>query len=122
MVVIAMFLTACGGGQSTIPVLTEEEIAAIEDDVAKKQVELDAQLEQVFGLSVQELEQSATQKEEPARVKHKVFPKEPGEPEQTLEDSLSYPSADEHRAVSGDNYAENLLERPFTPGEMVFQP
>jgi hypothetical protein len=34
---------------------------------------------------------------------------------------VSYPSADESRAVSGDNYNENLFERPFTAGNMQFQ-
>lgn len=51
---------------------------------------------------------------------------QPGEPnpeaERTLEDSDASIKAYEHRVVSGDNFLNNLYERPFTAQEMEYQP
>lgn len=44
------------------------------------------------------------------------------EPDQTLEDSDSSIKADENRVLSGDNFLNNLYERPFTAYDMVYQP
>lgn len=44
------------------------------------------------------------------------------EPYQTLEDSDSSLRADENRVLSGDNFLNNLYERPFTAYEMEYQP
>lgn len=49
-------------------------------------------------------------------------PGEPPEPERTLEDSDSSIKAEEHRVLSGDNFLDNLYERPFTSEEMIYQP
>ncbi len=50
----------------------------------------------------------------------------PGEPnseaERILEDTDSSIKAEEKRAVSGDNFLDNLFERPFTSQEMDYQP
>jgi len=43
-------------------------------------------------------------------------------PERTLEDVGSSHFASEHKVTSGENYLNNLYERPFTAEEMVFQP
>jgi hypothetical protein len=40
----------------------------------------------------------------------------------TLEDSDSSTRAEEHRTLSGDNFLNNLYERPFTSEEMIYQP
>ena len=40
----------------------------------------------------------------------------------TLKDSDSSIRAYENRAVTGDNFLNNLYERPFTSQEMVYQP
>lgn len=120
LLLIALLAAACGGAQPKR--LSAEEIASIQATVSQQQAEFDAQLEQVMEMDVKELEQSARQQQEPPRIQHKIIPEQPVPVEQTLEDSLSYISADENRAISGDNYAENLFERPFTTGDMVFQP
>ena len=39
-----------------------------------------------------------------------------------LEDSDSSTKAEEHRTLSGDNFLNNLYERPFTSEEMIYQP
>ena len=44
------------------------------------------------------------------------------EPERTLKDVSASHSAWEHRATSGDNLGSGLYERPFTSGEMIYQP
>lgn len=44
------------------------------------------------------------------------------EPFRTLEDSSSKSRASEKRAISGDNFLNNLYERPFTSEEMTYQP
>lgn len=49
-------------------------------------------------------------------------PAEVPETERTLEDSDSSIKADENRALSGDDFTENLYERPFTSREMIYQP
>lgn len=47
---------------------------------------------------------------------------EPPVPERTLVDSNSSYKAHENRAVLGDNFLDNVYERPFTSKEMVYQP
>lgn len=44
------------------------------------------------------------------------------EPFRTLEDTNSSARANENRAISGDNFNNNLYERPFTSQDMVYQP
>ncbi len=44
------------------------------------------------------------------------------EPDQTLEDSDSSLRAEENRVLSGDNFLNNLYERPFTANDMIYQP
>ena len=44
------------------------------------------------------------------------------DPNRTLADSDSSIRAEEHRVLSGDNFNNNLYERPFTSREMVYQP
>ncbi len=55
-----------------------------------------------------------------------IPPLQPGEPnsepERVLEDSDASIKAYEHRVVSGDNFLNNLYERPFTSEEMEYQP
>ena len=55
-----------------------------------------------------------------------IPPLQPGEPnpeaERILEDSDASIKAYEHRAVSGDNFLDNLFERPFTSQDMEYQP
>jgi hypothetical protein len=46
----------------------------------------------------------------------------PAEAERTLEDSDASIKAEEKRVVSGDNYLNNLYERPFTSIDMEYQP
>jgi len=43
-------------------------------------------------------------------------------PERTLKDSDSSLRANEKRVLSGDNFLKNLYERPFTSGDMIYQP
>ena len=52
----------------------------------------------------------------------KLTPGEITSPERTLEDADSGIKAEEHRTLTGDNFLENLFERPFTAQEMVYQP
>ncbi len=52
----------------------------------------------------------------------KLQPGEPTSAERTLEDADASIKAAEHRALTGDNFLENLYERPFTSQEMVYQP
>ena len=52
----------------------------------------------------------------------KLAPGEITSPERTLEDADSSIKAEENRALTGDNFLENLFERPFTAQEMVYQP
>ncbi len=49
-------------------------------------------------------------------------PEEVPEPERTLEDVGSSHFSYEHRVTSGDNFLNGLYERPFTSGEMIYQP
>lgn len=49
-------------------------------------------------------------------------PGEVPEPDQTLEDSDSSLRSDENRVLSGDNFLNNLYERPFTAYDMIYQP
>ncbi len=51
-----------------------------------------------------------------------LLPGDPPEAERTLEDSDSSIRAYENRTLSGDNFLENLYERPFTSQEMIYQP
>jgi hypothetical protein len=44
------------------------------------------------------------------------------EPERTLEDVNANLKAKEHRVLSGDTFTKNIYERPFTSGEMIYQP
>ena len=44
------------------------------------------------------------------------------EAERTLKDVSSSHLASEHRVSSGDNLSKGLYERPFTSGEMIYQP
>lgn len=50
------------------------------------------------------------------------IPDDPPEPERTLADSDSSLRAEEGRTLSGDNFLNNLYERPFTSHEMVYLP
>ncbi len=58
--------------------------------------------------------------EEP--LKPSIWPEDPPESERTLEDSDSSLRSYENRVLSGDNFLDNLYERPFTSIEMVYQP
>ena len=49
-------------------------------------------------------------------------PGEPPEPERILEDTDASLRAYEKRVLGGDNFLNNLYERPFTSREMVYQP
>jgi len=51
-----------------------------------------------------------------------MMPGEPPEPYRILVDSDSSLKAHENRAVLGDNFLDNVYERPFTSWEMVYQP
>ena len=51
-----------------------------------------------------------------------TIPNEPPEPNRTLSDSDSSIKAEEHRVLSGDNFLNNLYERPFTSQDMIYQP
>jgi hypothetical protein len=51
-----------------------------------------------------------------------IMPGEPPEPNRTLEDVNSSYFAYEHKATAGENYLNNLFERPFTSEEMIYQP
>ena len=51
-----------------------------------------------------------------------ALPVEPGVPYRTIEDANSQATATEKRALSGDNFSRELLERPFTSLEMVYLP
>ena len=51
-----------------------------------------------------------------------LMPDDPPDPERTLEDVNSSYFAYEHKATAGENYLNNLFERPFTSGEMIYQP
>ena len=52
----------------------------------------------------------------------KLAPGEITEPERILEDADSSIKAEENRALTGDNFLENLFERPFTSQDMEYQP
>lgn len=51
-----------------------------------------------------------------------MMPGEPPDPDRTLEDVGSSRFADEHKATAGENFLNNLFERPFTSQEMIYQP
>lgn len=59
--------------------------------------------------------------EQPTKVPL-MMPGEPPEPDRILKDSDSSIKAYENRAVLGDNFLDNVYERPFTSWEMVYQP
>jgi len=50
------------------------------------------------------------------------LPADPPEPERTLADSDASLRAEEKRVLSGDNFLNNLYERPFTSEEMIYRP
>ena len=50
------------------------------------------------------------------------YPGEPPAPDRTLEDADSRARAYENRTLSGDDVLANVYERPFTAGEMIYQP
>lgn len=121
-IILLMFsLPACtllGGGE-----VSEEEIVLIQADVVEQQSYYDAQVEELLEEDLDAITSSQLPGRDVSQIQqHVIIPQNPGKPEQTLEDSVSYPSADEKRAVTGDNYSENLFERPFTAGDMQFQP
>lgn len=63
------------------------------------------------------------QEEEPTPTEISlIVPEEPVEVLQSLQDVGTYLYADEHRTNTGDNFTENLFERPFTAGEMIYHP
>jgi hypothetical protein len=51
-----------------------------------------------------------------------MMPGEPPETERTLIDANSSIKAHENRAVLGDNFLDNIYERPFTSWDMIYQP
>lgn len=57
----------------------------------------------------------------PARISV-AAPNSLPDPVRTLKDSDSSLRASEKRVLSGDNYLNNLFERPFTSQEMIYQP
>ena len=67
-------------------------------------------------------EQPARQEESPVVPVFSLTPGEPPAIERGLKDTDSSIKAAEKRAVSGDKFSDNLYERPFTSGEMLYLP
>jgi len=89
---------------------------------------IEATIQAIYLQDTQQAELSAAEPEEPAPPPEEpeeiedLIPGEPPEPERTLADSDSSIKAAEKRTLSGDNFLDNLYERPFTSQEMVYQP
>jgi len=79
------------------------------------------QSEQDVSAEVPQPVPTATSTSEPEPIPS-IFPNEIPDPVRTLADSDSSLRASEHRVLSGDNFLENLYERPFTSQEMIYQP
>ena len=107
LLVVGLLLTqalgcAAGGGES---------------DVEAESTLLAIYLEQTLTAAPPSDAETASEDALPA-----LLPGEPPNPERTLEDSDSSLRAHEKRVLSGDNFLNNLYERPFTSIEMVYQP
>jgi hypothetical protein len=107
-VVVISQAAACGGGNK------EAEALATLEALHAQQT---AQAEEAAAAEADQAEP-----EEPAEPEPMMMPGEPPPPERTLEDSNSSIRSYENRAVSGDDFLNGLYERPFTSGEMIYQP
>lgn len=110
LVVLACDISFNGlGGPSE----TEQTLQAIQ--IQQTMVSIEQTIES--GQNVVEAEASAT-----IEVKHTTMPGKPGWVSQWWLDISSKGTAGQKRAYGGDYLSQNLLERPFTAGEMVYRP
>ncbi len=126
LVLLGLLAAACGGGtpalseadsQATVAALVEakaaQTAAAIEEPAAE------APAAQAPADTPQPAPEPTV---EATAVQAQVMPNDPPKPERTLEDVGSSHFASEHKVTSGENYLNNLFERPFTSQEMIYQP
>lgn len=110
LVVLACDISLNGlGGPSE----TEQTLQAIQ--IQQTTVSIEQTIES--GQNVVEAEATAT-----IEVKHTTIPGKPGWVSQWWLDISSKGTAGQKRAYGGDYLSQNLLERPFTAGEMVYRP
>jgi hypothetical protein len=102
---IITIIAACGANQTA-----KDQIAPTED------------------LFEEEASIPAHDKETPApppeqkNLRPAIYPGVPPQAERILADSDASLRSYEHRVLSGDNFLDNLYERPFTSQEMIYQP
>jgi len=106
MLVLSLILVACAPAAVEMPV-TGKKVSSFQESSAMSESSVEV-ISSAGGSS--------------AMAEDVMKPAEPGEAEQTLEDSDASIRAYEKRVLSGENFTTNLFERPFTSGEMLYLP
>ncbi|MCJ7557869.1 MAG: hypothetical protein MUP90_13270, partial [Gammaproteobacteria bacterium] len=101
-------LTACGPGKDELAAQQ-----ALDEIYAQRTAEAAAAVEAAPAEEAPPAPEPAP--EEPKESETLALtPGEPPEPERTLEDYISWYAAAEKKGVGGDNFLDNVYERPFT--------
>jgi hypothetical protein len=126
LVLLALLAAACGteapamseaDSQATVAALVEAKAA--QTAAAAEAPVVEAPTAEAPGDTPEPTPEPAVEAPTPEAL---MMPGEPPDPDRTLEDVNSSHFAYEHKATAGENYLNNLFERPFTSEEMIYQP
>jgi hypothetical protein len=115
--VLALLLAACGA-----PAAEPDLEATVQARLTEEAPQTAEQQPAPTAEAAPEEQAPAQPETAPAQAEWMMPGSFPEELDRTLEDSKSNTSAAEHKATQGENYLNNLFERPFTSEEMIYQP